>query len=63
MPYNFWTPEPLSAYLCGGLNPACPVKFFEEKERSEFNWGTSEPRTPEPLNPEPLNHTLQFAFN
>jgi hypothetical protein len=25
------------------LNPACPVKFFAEKERSEFNRGTSEP--------------------
>ena len=20
-------------------NPACPVKFFVEDERSEFNWG------------------------
>jgi hypothetical protein len=25
------------------LNAACPVKFIEDKERSGFNWGTSEP--------------------
>ena len=31
------------------LNLACPVKFIEDKERSEFNWGTSEPLNPEPI--------------
>jgi hypothetical protein len=25
------------------LNPACPVKFFVENERSGFNRGTHEP--------------------
>ena len=46
--HQWMHPEPATRYmnlfqLFQPLNLACPVKFFGEKERSEFNRGTSEP--------------------
>ncbi len=36
----------VSRFFSLTLTPACPVKFFEEDKRSEFNWG---PLTNDPL--------------
>jgi hypothetical protein len=43
------------------LNPACPVKFFEEDERSEFNQGHLTPDT-QALTSDPRSLTL-ISFN